>query len=71
MTADSRDPERKCKLGRRNSSSIGEPEAYIWAALNPKVVEAVRAYKLTEENRKAALRLQLEAEKRLVRPGRG
>ena len=32
------------------------------------VAEAVRAYKLAEENRKEALRLQLEAEKRLVRP---
>ena len=71
MTADGRDPERKYKSGRRNPSSIGEPEACIWAALNPKVVEAVRVYKLAEENRKAVLRSQLKAEKKLVHPKYG
>ena len=68
MITDDRDPEREFKPGRRNPSSIREAEARILAPLGPKVAEAVRAYRLAEENKKAILRLQLEAEKKTIRP---
>ena len=68
MTTDGHDPERVFKLGCRNPSNIGDTEALIRAPLGPKVAEAVRAYRLAEENKKAILRLQLEAEKKMIRP---